>query len=390
MQIQNFSFTPKSIISIVALILLIVLLVMFVFGGSRNKVQIGVIIPLNGDAMEYGQSIKSILDYQVKQVNKSDSAKQKNVEFELVYYDGKCDATATESAYQELRTTNPEIQVIIGGACSGETLALGDSLNAETEDMLLALSPVSASSEIQNKSTNLFSLGVSNAIVGVRIAEELSQYGRVALISENIAYTQDLRNQVMSNLSPESIVINEEFESDEPDLTTLIQRVRNTNPDVIFLNPNVGESARKLATAIANHSDLNQQVALVGQSGYLASSVITSAQDALQDMVVIDTPHLADFQDQYDTIEKTAKNKSLDSVGVYHTASTVDSVGILTTYILDNMDQDQMINVESVMQDLRTKEYSGNIGTIRFEENVYYSDTGRYIVKDDAVVIEEL
>ena len=101
-----------------------------------DVIKIGFIGPLTGGAAGYGQDIKSGVEYYYTQ-NPTIAGKKVKV----IYEDGKCNGQDAASAVQKLINVD-KVKVIIGGLCSGETLAMAPIVE---QAQVLIISPGSSS-----------------------------------------------------------------------------------------------------------------------------------------------------------------------------------------------------------------------------------------------------
>ncbi len=82
-----------------------------------EAVKIGVILPLTGDAADYGQSAQKAVDLAVEKINK-----EYNMEIDIVFEDSQMKPQDAVSSLQKLVSING-IKYVIGFS-SGETLAM--------------------------------------------------------------------------------------------------------------------------------------------------------------------------------------------------------------------------------------------------------------------------
>ena len=93
-------------------------------------VKVGVITPMSGGLAGYGEETQSILNETLKR----NFAQDTNIE--LVYEDSKCTGQDAVTAYQKLVNVD-QVDVILGGLCSSESLAFAPLLEG---DGMVALS----------------------------------------------------------------------------------------------------------------------------------------------------------------------------------------------------------------------------------------------------------
>ena len=349
----------------------VVVIAIFFARGSDNReeVYIGVIAPLSGDSADWGQEMRDLLNYRLKEVNKKENSPQ--YKFKLEFVDGQCDGTKSEEGYNLLKEDKDQnILFVIGGACSAETLAIAPHL---VGDNILAMSATSSHSTIDGLSDNLFSVSYKNAELAEGIAKQLAEYSRIVMVTEDNEFNTGLKDDVNSALvslygAQGRIAGDIKFPKGESDFSAIIEGLRELNPDVIFLNPNIGETSKNLTMQIAATSELNG-VALVGHSASWAPDVIAAASERVEGMIVIDAPHID--SSELDDIEKGVRDSTdsdLGDLGRYYTAATVDALDILVHYI-----NSEGYDVAKVRTALEQKTYNGFIGDIQFAESRFPS-----------------
>jgi branched-chain amino acid transport system substrate-binding protein len=226
-------------------IIIVAAIVVSISGNTKNEtgpIKIGFIGPLSGDAAAYGETEKNATDLAVGEINKAGgiNGRQLNV----VYEDGRCTGKDATIAIQKLISVD-KVKVVLGGTCSGESLA---AVPIATQNHIVLLSAFSSNPQLSGISPYFFRNGPSDSDVTKLDASFLiSKYKAVAVLTENTDYTQGVRS-IMKNLlasSTVSVVSDEVFGSANAPVTdfrTIIQRVKSTNPDAIYVNANAGKT----------------------------------------------------------------------------------------------------------------------------------------------------
>lgn len=332
--------------------------------GEVQEIKIGVIGPMSGDAAAYGEEMQKVLSYALPEVN--EKYKTKGYQFELVYEDSKCTGADAVTAFQKLTDING-VEFIIGGFCSSESLGIAPLLESKN---VLALSAGSSNPQIEGKSPYLFSLSYSDEGVGQAIAKELSQYKKVAMITEQNDYNQGIKNVVEATLKnyPEvQIVANEQFEKGGTEFRNQLQKIKATEPDVLFFNPNPGVTTEALAKQFAEIQDW--PVEKVSQFAFLGESIMSIA--ALNGTLVIDAPTVNATEFLAYREEIIGAKGSLDNLGNYYTASTLDALYLMAELIAEsNGDPVQ------AQQNLSTGTFQGRLGTLSFKGNSFVQGIG--------------
>lgn len=205
-------------------------------GGEANAIKLGVILPLTGDAAQYGESEHRAIQLAVHEINSAGGVQGKNLE--LVVEDGKCDPQAGGTAAQKLVNID-QVKIIIGGACSGETLAVAEI--TEPAKVIL-ISPSAPSPKVTEAGDFVFRTYPSDALAGKiaanYAAEELNAK-KVAVITELTDYAQGLREAYKDSLADlgSQVVADETFATGDTDFRTQALKIKAAKPDVVYIVP---------------------------------------------------------------------------------------------------------------------------------------------------------
>jgi len=204
--------------------------------GDGGTIALGVIMPLTGDAASYGESENRAIQIAVDEINAAGGIDGRRIK--LVLEDGKCDPQAAGTAAQKLVNVD-KVKIVIGGACSGETLAAAEI--TEPAKVIL-ISPSASSPKVTNAGDFVFRTYPSDALAG-RIAakyayNELSRR-RAALITELTDYSQGLREVYKKTFAElgGTIVADETYATGDTDFRTQILKIKTAKPDVIYVVP---------------------------------------------------------------------------------------------------------------------------------------------------------
>src|SRR3989338_266462 len=156
---------------------------------GQASYKIGVMLPLTGDGAAYGLPIQKALKIAFDEINAKGGVN--GAKLDPIYEDSKCNPKDGNAAAQKLINVD-KVKVIIGGACSGETL--GASPLTESNKVIL-ISPSATSPDVTNAGDFVFRVAPSDAYAGTVAAEyaynELNAR-KAAIIAETTDYTQGL------------------------------------------------------------------------------------------------------------------------------------------------------------------------------------------------------
>lgn len=369
----------KFIWFIIILALGWILYIAFQSPTNGDVLKIGVIAPLTGDAAAYGEQMQRILDYRVAQIN----AKGDGPTFSLVYEDGKCTGSDSVLGFQKLVDIDG-VDLIIGGGCSSETLAIAPLVK---DKAIVLLSSLSSNPVIEEENDNVFSLSYSDEKTGQDLAKAVSGFSKVALITEQNDYNIGIRDSVLKGLTAYpgvTIVSNETFPKGATDFRSVLEKVAKTKPEAVILNPNIGTTAENLIKQVAQMKAWTGNQ-LFSQIAYTSDNSRKDVGSFADGMTIIDSPTIAneDFVTLSADIEKT--KGTLADLGNYYTASTLDALDILTSLVQIHGD-----DPVAIQQALATESFTGFIGPIFFGGNnfVQLEISGRYVVENGTAVLQ--
>lgn len=204
--------------------------------SQKEAITIGFIGPLTGEAVSYGESERNAVEVAVEEINAQGGINGK--ELKVVYEDGNCNAQPAGTAAQRLISIN-KVKVIIGGACSSETLAAAKT--TEPEKVIL-LSPSASSPDVTGAGDFLFRTYPSDALAGkIASSYAFKELGvkKAALITELTDYAKGLRTVYKESFTAlgGEIVADETYTTGDTDFRTQILKIKSSKPDVVYVVP---------------------------------------------------------------------------------------------------------------------------------------------------------
>lgn len=345
-----------------------------------GPIKIGYVGPLTGDAAAYGQEMKRAVDYRIAQINAA--AGENGQTFEVIYEDGKCAGAEAVSAFQKLVDVDG-VKVVLGGACSSETLAISPLAN---EKKVLLLSALSSNPKIEDEGPFTFSLSYSDSMTGQQLAKAVSGYKKIAMITEQNDYNVGVHDVFVASLKQypnAAIVADETFPKGNVDFRGILEKVKAAGPDAVVLNPNIGATAENLIKQMAALKNWTGYK-LFGAIAYLADASRASVGQFAEGMTIIDVPNVTapEFVSHFKAIE--TQYGTLNNLGSYYVASTLDAVDLLTSQIVKHGN-----DPVKIQQDLSTGAFKGFVGDIVFAGNNYFtfSTPGVYMVTEGKAVL---
>lgn len=198
--------------------------------------KIGVMLPLTGDAAAYGISEQRGIKIALDEINAKGGINGRRLE--AIYEDSKCNPKDGNAAAQKLVNID-KVKVIIGGACSGETL--GAAPIAEANKVVM-ISPSSSSPDVTKAGDFIFRDYPSDAYAGI-ISSEYAyndlKARKAALITETTDYAQGLRKVFKENFAKlgGEIVLDETYNPEDTEFRTQVTKVKSSGADVMYIVP---------------------------------------------------------------------------------------------------------------------------------------------------------
>jgi len=248
---MSFGFIKKSMtrtfISFLSFLIIFSLMLPSGCAKKEKVIKIGVILPLTGEAAKYGQSAKRGLDLALEEINASGGVRGKKLS--LIYEDSKADPKEGVNAIQKLITIH-KVPAIIGAMASSVTLAIAPI--AEKNKVVL-LSPASSAPKITYAGNYIFRNCYSDIYEGTKMADYIwneTSYRSIAIIYINNDYGIGLKRAFEKRFTElgGKVIISEPYEFGSTDFHTQISKVKNANPDAIYII-GYGEMGRLLIQA---------------------------------------------------------------------------------------------------------------------------------------------
>lgn len=202
-------------------------------GHEPSTVRIGAILPLTGQAAEYGQAAKKGIELAVKQRNSSGGIRGQQVE--VAYEDSKAEPKDGVAALQKLITVD-KVRAVIGAMASSVTLAIAP---VAERNRIVLISPASSSPEITNAGDYIFRNEISERDGARRSAELYFEEGfaSIAILHINNDYGVGVAEATQAVYSDKdgAIVAVESFAQGATDLRAQLVKIKASSPEAILL-----------------------------------------------------------------------------------------------------------------------------------------------------------
>lgn len=364
----------KSVFLIVAAALAIVAIMVSIRLSKKesDKYLIGVIGPLSGEGASYGIAMKQGIEMAIEEINSRGGIN--GVSLEAVYEDDKLLPKEGVSAFGKLVSAYT-IPVIIGSAASRVTLSIAPI--AEQQKVVL-ISPISTTDELKDAGDYIFRNVPPNHMQGKTAAQFVMHYlkrAKAAILYKNDDYGSNLATSFREYFrSGGTIVFDESYEITQRDFRNVLSKLKQTEPEVVFMPGNYQDNALILKQA----REAGVTIPFIGGDGAFSTELInlagaTAAEGSYYTMMGIPKSaevetFIANFKKKYATSEEP----NVFALYAY------DAMMIIVKSI-----EMGGYSSEGIKNALYTIEYQGVTGLLKFDQ---YGEVDKpysiYTVKD--------
>ncbi len=345
----------KKLLTLLSLIVLIACT-----PAPPKTITLGFISALSGDGAAYGATERNVVEMAVNEINQAGGINGKNLQ--VIYEDGKCSGKEATFAAQKLIDTD-HVKVILGGSCSSETLAAAP-ITEPTKVILF--SAFSSNPQITKSGDYVFRNSPSDTEGGKISAEMIVNrgYKKIGVLTENTDYAIAV-GEVFRNRANElgaEIVVDERFTQEEKDYRTQIIKIKETNPQAIFVNPQTGLTT---GIAIKQIRELGITTPLFSTFALNSPDALNGAGTAAEGVIFSDAPGIDDGNPKAKKLLEEYTQKYGKPAHDLMMALRYDTVHLIATALKqcdENTDciRDYLYNV---------KNYNGAAGTYGFDKN---------------------
>ena len=363
----------RIIIGIIIVVLILIAIIEFIgfkLTGNltykkNNTINIAYLGPLSGNAAAYGIDEKNAFDLAINEINSNGGINDKLIK--PIYEDGGCDSKKATNAAQKLININ-NIKIILGGACSSETLAAAPI--AEKNKVIL-YSSFSSSPDITNAGNYVFRNMPSDNFVGKELVKLIidENYNRIAIISQNTDYAQSFKKLVINEFKKygkeKNIIFNETYNSDEKDFRTILLKLKLKKPDGIILNPQTYKTGGIILKQ-AKELNINAQY-YGGPNAWSGNEIKKIAGKSIIGLKVVDNSEIDKSKPKVKEFLKRYKKRYGDYINGFLIASKYDSVYIIKNAIEYCKSDKNTVCIKNYLYDMNW--YNGLIGKFKFDKN---------------------
>ncbi len=329
---------------------------------AKTPIKIGWLGPLTGDASSLGQDSLVASKLAVEEVNANGGVNGRPIE--LIAEDGKCQSKDAVSAMNKLLTNN-DMQVVIGGLCSGETSAIAPI--AEQNKKVL-FSGCSSAPSITNAGDYIFRSYPSDALQGKFVAEYMYKNlgkRKVAILAVTNEWGEGIRKTFSERFRElgGNIAFDEQYDQESRDLKSEITKIKQTDAETLYF---LGITEASLV-GLRQIRELGLSIPVVGGDTWDDSKIVESsyAEGVLYTGQELSAP--ADWESK---LKSKSGNTTLCTPGNYNNihivADIMKRVGTDATKIKDEL--------------YKVRDYPGVNGPVTLDKNGDVTNS-KFVVK---------
>ena len=209
--------------------------------GLRGEIAIGAVHPITGRLSLDNPPLGQGFELAVTEINNSQLS---DVKIKLIVEDGQSTVEGAVTAFHKL-IHQDGVSAILGPATSMQAQAV---FPIAQQNRVVAISPTSAASGLSATGDFIFRIALTTDVLipsGVRITQEKLGYQKVATIYDDIdLFSTDSDAVVKEALAASGVEIltTETFQTGETDFSAQLTRIKESNPDAIFISAAVIET----------------------------------------------------------------------------------------------------------------------------------------------------
>lgn len=380
----------KLVISlcIIGLIVLGAIALVNIFKSNEKSIvqstplKIGFVTPLSGPGASIGQEELDVAQMAVDEINSQGGVLGKKLE--LIPEDGKCDGKEASTIANKLVNID-KVKIILGGACSSETLAMAPITE---ENKVILFSGISSNPQISDMGEYIFRTSSTDEDFfrpEARYFYEKLDYKKVGVLSENTDYSLSAKDAFVDEFKKlgGEVVSVEIAKPEERDYKTHITKILSRNPDAFVIIPQTPATGGLMAKQVRQQSNIQ----ILGSYSMETEEAITSSEGSLNGAYIFTVASPSAIPEGKEVIARYQAKFNKEPPEPYAALAAWDRVFIIKQAI----EACKELNTDCIKDYLYTAKFSYSIGDYTFDKKgditVFY--TGVYKISNNKKEIVE-
>ncbi len=224
----------------VMLALVVSMLALSACGGGGGAIKIAILAPLSGDVATFGQSTRDGILLAVEEWNAKGGIDGKKIEY--VVEDSQCNAEAAVSAANKV-IDQDGVKFIIGEVCSSASIPVSE---IATTKSVFQISPTSTNPNVTVNEDGTTKPTIFRACfidpfqgkVGAKFAlDNLGAKTAAVFLDQGNDYVRGLAEVFIKEFEAGggTVLVKETYTGDDSDFSAILTKVKDANPDVLYL-----------------------------------------------------------------------------------------------------------------------------------------------------------
>jgi branched-chain amino acid transport system substrate-binding protein len=224
----------------VMLALVVSMLALTACGGGGKTIKVAILAPLSGDVATFGQSTRDGVMLAVEEWNAKGGVDGKTIE--VVVEDSQCNAEAAVSAANKV-IDQDGVKFIIGEVCSSASIPVSE---IATTKSIFQISPTSTNPSVTVSEDGTTKPTVFRACfidpfqgkVGAKFAlNNLGAKTAAVFLDQGNDYVRGLAEVFIAEFEAGGgkVLVKETYTGDDSDFSAILTKVKDANPDVLYL-----------------------------------------------------------------------------------------------------------------------------------------------------------
>ena len=251
---------------------------------TKEPIKLGYIGPMTGSSAKYG-SFEAV-SLAIEEINSAGGIQGRKVM--LIAEDGKCNGKEAVTAVNKLIHID-KVQIILGGHCSPESLAIAPIVE---QNKVVMLASISSSPLLTHAGDYVFRTTPVSTVQSEIIAEAAKNklgVERFAVIYEQTDYARPIAEKLKLEFEKRNgqIVLYEAYNPGDIDFRTLLLKARSAEPDALFLSAQTPDAVFHFVKQV---KELGLSVKLFGNDVFATQAIIDQAPELFEGAVIA-APH---------------------------------------------------------------------------------------------------
>ncbi len=322
---------------------------------KKETIKIGVIQSLTGEGAEWGKNGQEGIQLAFDEI----AAKETKYKYELVWENSETNSAKAVSAFTKLVNID-KVKYCIVDVISSDVLAIAPLAN---QDKVIIISPGASNPKITGAGDYVFRNWPSDALQGkeqARVTSEVLNWKKVAILKINNDYGVGLATVYQQNLKNATVIADESYEKGSSNFRTQLQKIKEANPDGIYLL----SYPEEMPTILKQAKELGFNKQFLGTETFESQDLLNKAGDLANGLIYT-------FPKSPDSTQGIVKNFRNAFTKKYNSSyGTPGDVAYDALYLLVNAIESNGNNIEKVKAALYSiQNYQGASGLISIDQN---------------------